>query len=64
MASAPKLRHILHIVFIFFLTSLTFNAYRFQVLPNMASVVDIKALSYGVCGSVQIVDSGNKAKVI
>ncbi|CAH1417541.1 unnamed protein product [Lactuca virosa] len=34
-----------------------------MVLPNMASVVDIKALSYGVCGSVQIVDSGNKAKV-
>nr|KAJ0203959.1 hypothetical protein LSAT_V11C500298540 [Lactuca sativa] len=39
--------------------------YKFEklVLPNMASVVDIKALSYGVCGSVQIVDSGNKAKV-
>ncbi|KAI3526880.1 hypothetical protein L1887_06146 [Cichorium endivia] len=34
-----------------------------MVLPNMASVVDIKAVSYDVCGSVQIVDFGNKAKV-
>lgn len=35
-----------------------------MVLPNMASVADIKAVSYDVCGSVQIVDFGNKAKVV
>lgn len=34
-----------------------------MVLPNMASVVDIKAVSYDICGSVQIVDFGNKAKI-
>ncbi|PWA55857.1 carbohydrate-binding-like fold protein [Artemisia annua] len=34
-----------------------------MVLPNMASVPDIKAVSYDVCGSVQTVDSGYKAKV-
>ncbi|KAL6978261.1 hypothetical protein U1Q18_019929 [Sarracenia purpurea var. burkii] len=35
----------------------------FMVLPNMASVVDIKAVSYDVCGIVQMVSSGFKAKV-
>ncbi|XP_059659411.1 uncharacterized protein LOC132306162 [Cornus florida] len=35
----------------------------FLVLPNMASVVDIKAVSYDVCGMVQMVSSGYKAKV-
>ncbi|XP_076883578.1 uncharacterized protein LOC143532402 [Bidens hawaiensis] len=35
----------------------------FMVLPNMASVADIKAVSYDVCGSVHTVDSGYKAKV-
>lgn len=34
-----------------------------QVLPNMASVVDIKAVSYDVCGVVQMTSSGYKAKV-
>lgn len=34
-----------------------------QVLPNMASVVDIEAVSYGVCGVVQMVSAGYKAKV-
>ncbi|KAF5820309.1 putative carboxypeptidase-like, regulatory domain superfamily, immunoglobulin-like protein [Helianthus annuus] len=35
----------------------------FMVLPNMASVADIKAVSYDVCGSVHTVDSGYKSKV-
>ncbi|XP_058187876.1 uncharacterized protein LOC131304587 isoform X3 [Rhododendron vialii] len=35
----------------------------FMVLPNMASVVDIKAVSYDVCGVVQMVSLGYKAKV-
>ncbi|KAK3034632.1 hypothetical protein RJ639_033587, partial [Escallonia herrerae] len=36
---------------------------EFLVLPNMASVVDIKAVSYDVCGVVQVANSGYKAKV-
>ncbi|XP_071689841.1 uncharacterized protein [Rutidosis leptorrhynchoides] len=36
---------------------------NFMVLPNMASVADIKAVSYDVCGSAQTVDTGYKAKV-
>lgn len=36
---------------------------NFMVLPNMASVANIKAVSYDVCGSVQTVGSGYKAKV-
>ncbi|KAK2968332.1 hypothetical protein RJ640_021721 [Escallonia rubra] len=36
---------------------------EFLVLPNMASVVDIKAVSYDVCGVVQVASSGYKAKV-
>nr|XP_043609224.1 nodal modulator 1 [Erigeron canadensis] len=36
---------------------------NFMVLPNMASVADIKAVLYDVCGSVQTVDSGYRAKV-
>ncbi|KAM7501151.1 hypothetical protein LguiB_000055 [Lonicera macranthoides] len=35
----------------------------FLVLPNMASVIDIRAVSYDVCGVVQTVSSGYKAKV-
>ncbi|CAL5423309.1 unnamed protein product [Camellia sinensis] len=35
----------------------------FLVLPNMASVVDIKAVSYDVCGIVQMISSGYMAKV-
>lgn len=35
----------------------------FLVLPNMASVVDIKAVLYDVCGIVQMISSGYKAKV-
>ncbi|CAN6700135.1 unnamed protein product [Malus baccata var. baccata] len=35
----------------------------YLVLPNMASVMDIKAVSYDVCGVVQIVSAGYKAKV-
>ncbi|XP_052184978.1 uncharacterized protein LOC127796711 [Diospyros lotus] len=35
----------------------------FLVLPNMASVVDIKAVSYDVCGIVEMVGSGFRAKV-
>lgn len=34
-----------------------------QVLPNMASVADIKAVSYDVCGAVRMVNTGYKAKV-
>lgn len=34
-----------------------------KVLPNMASVVDIKAVSYDVCGVVRMVSSGYRAKV-
>jgi hypothetical protein len=34
-----------------------------QVLPNMASVADIKAVSYDVCGVVRMVSAGYKAKV-
>ncbi|XP_004288537.1 PREDICTED: nodal modulator 1 [Fragaria vesca subsp. vesca] len=39
------------------------NLKDYLVLPNMASVVDIKAVSYGVCGVVQMVSAGYKAKV-
>ncbi|KAL3827759.1 hypothetical protein ACJIZ3_016561 [Penstemon smallii] len=35
----------------------------FLVLPNMASVVDIKAISYDICGVAQTVSSDHKAKV-
>ncbi|XWS31841.1 hypothetical protein CRYUN_Cryun23aG0110800 [Craigia yunnanensis] len=35
----------------------------YLVKPNMASVADIKAVSYDVCGVVRTVDSGYKAKV-
>ncbi|XP_062006215.1 uncharacterized protein LOC133723403 [Rosa rugosa] len=35
----------------------------YLVLPNMASIVDIKAVSYDVCGTVQMVSAGYKAKV-
>lgn len=35
----------------------------FMVLPNMASVVDIKAISYDVCGLVHTVSPGYKVKV-
>lgn len=35
----------------------------FLVLPNMASIVDIKAISYEICGVVQMVSSSYKAKV-
>lgn len=41
-----------------------FNWCVFQVLPNMASVADIKAISYDICGVVRMVGSGNKVKVI
>ncbi|KAD3338151.1 hypothetical protein E3N88_33672 [Mikania micrantha] len=36
---------------------------NFMVLPNMASVADIKAVYYDVCGSVHTVDSGYGVKV-
>ncbi|KAJ0791010.1 putative carboxypeptidase-like, regulatory domain superfamily [Helianthus annuus] len=52
MASAPR-ENEAHMTFLVFL-----------VLPNMASVADIKAVSYDVCGSVHTVDSGYKSKVI
>ncbi|KAL0418927.1 UNVERIFIED_CONTAM: Nodal modulator 1 [Sesamum radiatum] len=35
----------------------------FLVLPNMASIIDIKAVSYDICGSAQTVSSAYKAKV-
>ncbi|GMY17071.1 nodal modulator 3 [Fagus crenata] len=35
----------------------------YMVLPNMASVADIKAVSYDVCGVVRMVSAGYKAKV-
>ncbi|XP_051142719.1 uncharacterized protein LOC127259427 isoform X2 [Andrographis paniculata] len=35
----------------------------FLVLPNMASITDIKAISYDVCGVVQTISSAYKAKV-
>ncbi|GFZ13809.1 carbohydrate-binding-like fold [Actinidia rufa] len=35
----------------------------FMVLPNMASVADIKAVSYDLCGIVLMVSSGYKAKI-
>ena len=34
-----------------------------KVLPNMASIVDIKAVSYDVCGVARTVSSGYRAKV-
>lgn len=36
---------------------------EYMVLPNMASVADIKAISYDICGVVRMVGSGNKVKV-
>ncbi|XP_031403144.1 nodal modulator 1 isoform X2 [Punica granatum] len=35
----------------------------FLVLPNMASVLDIKAIAYDVCGTVRTITAGQKAKV-
>ncbi|GAB2282181.1 hypothetical protein Dimus_016732 [Dionaea muscipula] len=35
----------------------------FLVLPNMASIPDIQAVAYDVCGVVQLADPGYKAKV-
>ncbi|KAL4602871.1 hypothetical protein ACB092_10G084400 [Castanea dentata] len=35
----------------------------YMVLPNMASIADIKAVSYDVCGVVRMVSAGYKAKV-
>ncbi|XP_068304702.1 uncharacterized protein [Pyrus communis] len=35
----------------------------YLVLPNMASIMDIKAVSYDVCGVVHMVTAGYKAKV-
>ncbi|KAK6118464.1 hypothetical protein DH2020_047731 [Rehmannia glutinosa] len=35
----------------------------FLVLPNMVSIIDIKAVSYDICGSAQTVSSAYKAKV-
>ncbi|XP_062143584.1 uncharacterized protein LOC133851267 [Alnus glutinosa] len=35
----------------------------YMVLPNMASVTDIKAFSFDVCGVVRMVSAGFKAKV-
>lgn len=52
-----------------YLIEATKEHYKFEklinlmVLPNMASIVDIKAVSYDVCGLVQTVDSGYKVKV-
>ncbi|KDP28277.1 hypothetical protein JCGZ_14048 [Jatropha curcas] len=41
-----------------------FNSLKeYMVLPNMASVADIKAISYDVCGVVRMVNTGYKAKV-
>lgn len=36
---------------------------EFLVLPNMASVPDIKSVSYDVCGVVRLVSTGYRAKV-
>ncbi|KAE9598205.1 hypothetical protein Lal_00003964 [Lupinus albus] len=36
---------------------------KYMVLPNMASVEDINAISYDICGSVRMVGAGLKAKV-
>ncbi|PIN15609.1 Metalloproteinase-related collagenase pM5 [Handroanthus impetiginosus] len=36
---------------------------NFLVLPNMASIIDIKAISYDICGMAQTVSSAYKAKV-
>ncbi|KAF6143365.1 hypothetical protein GIB67_001309 [Kingdonia uniflora] len=36
---------------------------NFLVLPNMASVADIKAVYYDICGVVHMVSAGYKAKV-
>lgn len=34
-----------------------------QVLPNMASIEDINAISYNLCGLVRMANGGLKAKV-
>ncbi|PON61743.1 Glucoamylase, starch-binding [Parasponia andersonii] len=39
------------------------NLKEYLVLPNMASIEDIKAVSYDVCGVVRMVSSGYRAKV-
>ncbi|XP_057966723.1 uncharacterized protein LOC131156786 isoform X2 [Malania oleifera] len=39
------------------------NLKNFLVLPNMASITDIKAVSYDICGVVRILTAGYKAKV-
>lgn len=49
----------------FFLTDcFSFLSMSIQVLPNMASVADIEAISYDVCGVVRMVHSTHKAKVL
>ncbi|KAL6517503.1 hypothetical protein OROMI_033204 [Orobanche minor] len=35
----------------------------FLVLPNMVSIIDIKAVSYDICGTAQTISSAYKAKV-
>ncbi|KAL3649360.1 hypothetical protein CASFOL_005763 [Castilleja foliolosa] len=37
--------------------------YDFLVLPNMVSIIDIKAVSYDICGTAQTISSAYKAKV-
>lgn len=44
-------------------SSLSTICFLIQVLPNMASIMDIKAVSYDVCGVVRVVSAGLKAKV-
>ncbi|OVA02510.1 hypothetical protein BVC80_9091g9 [Macleaya cordata] len=39
------------------------NLENFLVLPNMASVADIKAVYYDICGVVHMVSPGSRAKV-
>uniref|UniRef100_A0A1D1Y1N7 Nodal modulator 1 n=1 Tax=Anthurium amnicola TaxID=1678845 RepID=A0A1D1Y1N7_9ARAE len=39
------------------------NLNNFLVLPNMASIGDIRAISYDVCGIVRLINTNYKAKV-
>ena len=53
----------LHQMTFMFLFLFTLLCFLIKVLPNMDSIVDIKAVSYDVCGVVQMASSGYKAKV-
>ena len=63
MVSAPHKRYTFNTLSKFLFQGCpTFNVTNLQVLPTMASIPDIKAVSYDVCGLVQTFDLGTKQR--